>query len=53
MLIFYFFKSLYFIYLYTSFTIFLQRTVPAAGCIQYDAPLGVLKECTLLYRAIK
>jgi len=47
MLIFYYFsplKSLFFIYLYTSFTIFLQYTIPAAGFIQYDAPLGEFKE---------
>jgi hypothetical protein len=37
-------KSLFFIYLYTSFTIFVQYTFPAAGFIQYDAPLGELKE---------
>jgi len=46
----YLFFQIYFIYVYTSFSIFLQHTVPAPGCIQYDAPLGVLQEvyCVIL-----
>jgi len=44
LLLFFPLKSLFFIYLYTSFTVFLQYTIPTAGFIQYDAPVGELKE---------